>query len=95
MMEEKQMIPFVVFESISSRYERVVKHLITAIIIIVILLFASNAIWVYEWTQYDYSSEESVDIDAKDGTANYIGNDGDITNGENSGHENPKASSEK
>lgn len=81
-MEEKQMVPFIVFESISGRYERVVKHLITAIIIVVILLFASNAIWVYEWTQYDYSSKStSVDIDGKDGVANYIGNDGDINNG--------------
>lgn len=77
------MIPFIVFESIATRHERIIKNLITAIIIIVILLFASNAIWVYEWTRYDYSSEESVDIDAKDGTANYIGNDGDITNGKN------------
>lgn len=82
-MDNKQTIPFIVFESISSRYERVVKHLITAIVIIVMLLFVSNAIWVYEWTQYDYSSE-SVEVDAKDGTANYIGNDGDINNGKDS-----------
>ena len=91
-MEEKQMIPYIAFESISSRYERVVRHLITAIIIIVILLFASNAIWVYEWTQYDYSSDQStIDVDAQDGTANYIGNDGDINNGkDHSNKENPQ-----
>jgi hypothetical protein len=40
--------------------------------------------------QYDYTSEtyEEVIVDAKDGgNANYIGQDGDIYNGENNGQE--------
>jgi hypothetical protein len=34
------------------------------------------------WNSYDYTSEEVI-IDSQDGgNANYIGNDGDIINGE-------------
>jgi hypothetical protein len=35
--------------------------------------------------QYDYTSDmttsEEINVDGKDGIANYIGNDGDIVNG--------------
>ena len=54
-------------------------------------MFATNAIWAYVWCQYDYSSEETstvTTVDGKDGTANYIGNNGDIHNGENNSSKN-------
>lgn len=80
-------VPYYVHEGIVARNERTVKRLIIAIIIAIVLMFASNALWLYEWSQYDYESAESVStdlvrIDSKDGIANYIGNDGDINNGE-------------
>jgi hypothetical protein len=64
--------------------ERMVKRLWIALIICIALIFASNAAWLYCWMQYDYSSEETiVDVNSDDGgNANYIGNDGDIVNGE-------------
>lgn len=64
--------------------ERMVKRLWIALIICICLIFASNAVWLYAWMQYDYSSEETiVDVNSDDGgNANYIGNDGDIVNGE-------------
>ena len=67
--------------------ERTVKRQWIALIIAICMLFASNAAWLYAWCQYDYSSEEIVTVDGKDGIANYIGNDGDIVNGENHGSE--------
>lgn len=67
--------------------ERMVKRLWIALIICICFIFASNAAWLYCWVQYDYSSEEIVTVDGKDGIANYIGNDGDIVNGENHGSE--------
>ena len=67
--------------------ERMVKRLWIALIICIALIFVSNACWLYAWCQYDYSSEEVVTVDGKDGIANYIGNDGDIVNGENHGSE--------
>lgn len=77
-------IPYIAYESMMARYERHTKRLIIALIIAVVLMFASNALWLYAWCQYDYTSETSQDVtvDATDGTANYIGNDGDISYGE-------------
>jgi hypothetical protein len=80
-------VPFAVHESAMARNERTVKRLVIALIAAIVLIFASNAIWLYAWMQYDYSSEESVvDVDANDGVANYIGNDGDIVNGADYGN---------
>ena len=72
-----------------ARHERMMRRLVIALLISVALIFASNAIWLYAWSQYDYTSSSStntVKIDGKDGIANYIGNDGDITNGDDTGH---------
>ena len=64
--------------------ERTVKRQWIALIIALCMLFASNVAWLYAWMQYDYTSEEViVDVNSDDGgNANYIGNDGDIVNGE-------------
>ena len=75
-------VPYIVHESSMARMERQVKRGWIALIVAVCLLFASNAAWLYAWCQYDYSSEEIITVDGKDGIANYIGNDGDIVNGE-------------
>lgn len=80
-------VPYIVHESSMARMERQIKRLWIAVIVTVCLLFVSNAAWLYCWCQYDYSSEEIVTVDGKDGIANYIGNDGDIVNGENHGSE--------
>lgn len=84
-MEEKiAQIPFIAHESSMTRMERIIKRLVVALIISILLMFASNALWLYAWMQYDYSSdatttttttttttEENVTVDGKDGTANY------------------------
>ena len=76
-------VPYIVHESSMARMERQIKRLWIAVIVAVVLLFASSAIFTWAWMQYDYSSEEIiVEQDAQDGgNANYIGNDGDIVNG--------------
>lgn len=87
MEKEVVLMPFVVHESGMTRMERIVKRLAVALIVSILLIFASNALWLYAWMQYDYSSDatttetSTVTVDGKDGVANYIGNDGDITNG--------------
>lgn len=90
-MEKNELtIPYFVHEGDMARSERMIKKLIIALLISVVIIFASNAVWLYAWMQYDYTSQDStqtVDVDTKDGTANYIGNDGDITNGTNTGNE--------
>ena len=85
MSDTKETVPYIIHESILARMERNSKRLLMALIIAILLLFASNAMWLYAWTQYDYSSDstttKTVDVNAKDGIANYIGNNGDISNG--------------
>ena len=80
-------IPYFAHEGMMARNERTIKRLIISLIIAVVLIFASNALWLYAWMQYDYTdteSTETVDVDGSgDCIANYIGNDGDINNGEN------------
>ena len=77
-------VPYIVHESSMARMERQIKRLWIAVIVSVCLLFASNSAWLYAWCQQDYSSEDTiVDVNSDDGgNANYIGNDGDIVNGE-------------
>lgn len=51
-------VPYIVFEGEQARNERHIKRLWIALIILITLLFASNAIWLYEWTRYDYVTTE-------------------------------------
>jgi hypothetical protein len=86
-IKKTEPVPYIVHESAQARNERTVKRLVIAIIVLALLWFATIGIGVYAWMQYDYSSEESVvDVDANDGVANYIGNDGDIVNGADYGN---------
>lgn len=51
--------------------------------VLIVLLALTNALWLYYWNSYEWVDDYSVDVDAGDGVnANYIGNDGDIYNGE-------------
>ena len=80
-MNEERTVPYVVFEGTQVRHERTVKRLIIALLIAILLIFASNAIWLYAWCQYDYTSTEStVEQQADNGIVSYVGNDGDINN---------------
>lgn len=78
-------VPYVVHEATVARQERHIKRMWIALIVAVALVFVSNAVWLYAWMQYDYSGTyEEIIVDAEDdGNANYIGQDGNIYNGEN------------
>lgn len=69
-----QSVPFVVHESAMARNERTVKRLVIALIAAIVLIFASNAIWLYAWMQYDYSGEGTATEYKQDGEGlNIIG----------------------
>ena len=72
-------VPYIVHEAAMARNERNVKRLVIAIVTAIALLFASNALWLWAWMQYDYESYEAITDNG--GDANIIGNDGDIYNG--------------
>ena len=82
--DEKEMqstVPYIVYESAQARSERTIKRLIIALIVAICLLFATNALWLYEISQYEiFGSEVTVDTEGE-GNANYVGQDGDIYNG--------------
>lgn len=72
-------IPYIVFEGEMVRMERIVKRLFVLIVALIVLLFGTNIYWIY----YESQFEEVVTVtqDNTDGYNNYVGNDGDITNG--------------
>jgi len=57
---ENQNVPYIVFEGEQARHERTVRRLVAIVIIAIALLFASNALWLYAWMQYDYTSTETT-----------------------------------
>ena len=78
-------VPMTVFEYTMARLERTIRRLTILLIISMVLLFATNVIWLYTWSQYDY---DTVTVDTNDGNANYIGASGTINNNaENSSKE--------
>ena len=83
-MEDKN-VPYIVYEGTMARFERIIKSLFIVIIVLGIMLFATNAVWLYEWNQYDYSD---VTVDGQDGgNAAYMGGSGVINNGESGSEE--------
>lgn len=72
-------VPYIVHESSMARMERQIKRLWIALIVAACMMFASNAVWLWAWMQYDYESYE-ITADG-DSNANYIGQDGNIYNG--------------
>lgn len=78
-------VPYIVHEAGEARAERHIKRLIIALVATVVMMFVSNAVWLYCWMQFDYGVETvtdsySVDMDA-DGIATYIGEDGEVNYG--------------
>ena len=79
----------IAFERMQSKDERNDRWRNIIIILLIILLVLTNAMWLVAWNSYDYV-DGYVEIDTGEGgDANYIGDDGDIMYGEsNSTQEN-------
>ena len=72
-------VPYIAHESAVAKLERVIKRLWVLALVLIVLLAASNAAWLY----YESSFEEiRIEQDNESGYNNFIGNDGDIYNGE-------------
>ena len=72
-------VPYIVFEGVMARSERKHKRDFIIILILIISLVLSNAGWIYYESQWETTS---VTQENENGYNNYIGNDGDIYNGE-------------
>lgn len=61
----------------------IIRRQFWTIILLILCLVVSNGIWIWYINQFDFHSEKTT-LDGN-GTNNYIGNDGDISNGYQSG----------
>lgn len=85
MTKEEIAVPYIVHESEMARAERNAKRLWVALLITITLIVLSNVGWLLYISQYDFCSYE-LSTDGG-GNANYIGQEGDIYNGESSRQE--------
>ena len=72
-------VPYIAHESAVARLERVIKRLWMLALVLIILLAASNAAWIWWESQFE---EVRIEQENESGYNNFIGNDGDIYNGE-------------
>ena len=79
MGEDSEKIPRFAYESAMAHCERTIKRLWVLCIILIASLLFTNAAWVIYESQFE---EISIEQQNEDGYNNYIGNDGDIYNGE-------------
>ena len=73
-------VPYIVHESAMARAERSTKRLWAVIILLIVMLVASNGVWIWHESQFEAITTEVTQENA-DGYNNYVGNDGDINNG--------------
>ena len=86
-MNENRDVPYIVYEGSMARAERHIKRLVISLIVAVVMICVSNLAWLYLWNSYEYVGDsQAVTVDSDGGNANYIGNDGDISNGEDNGN---------
>ena len=83
-------VPYAVYEMEQAKSERTAKRLISVIVLLILLFVGFNIGWLIYESQFEtVETTEEIVVDAEnDGIANYIGNDGDIYNGESDSKEN-------
>lgn len=85
--EQMQSISLVAHEATEARNERREKRLVGVIVLLIVLLVATNGAWLwYEKsmetvTETTTTETHTITQDGENGTNNYIGKDGNITNG--------------
>ena len=68
-------VPYIVHESAMARMERTVKRLWILLILVVVMLVASNGAWMYYENQFTDEITQTVTQDAENGTNNFVGGD--------------------
>jgi len=87
---ESMTIPFRAHESMLARMEIHNKRLWILIVILVCFLVGTNAGWLIYESQFEVVETE-ITQENQDGYNNYIGNDGDIYNGETDNTNTPQS----
>lgn len=81
-------VPYIVHESAMARAERTAKRLWIVILVLIFLLVGSNCVWLWWSNQWETVESWEITQENEGGYNNYIGNDGDIINGETNDKEN-------
>ena len=81
-------VPYIVHESSMARMERQIKRLWITILTLIFLLVGTNGAWLLWSNQWETVESWEITQENEGGYNNYIGNDGDIVNGETNNPEN-------
>lgn len=81
-------VPFAVHESAMARMERTIRRLWILLILLVVLLVGSNALWIWYESQFETVEQTEVEMENESGYVSYVGRDGSIYNGADQGYEN-------
>ena len=73
---------------LSAMAERTIKRLWICVLVLIIALIGTNAGWLYYESQFEDVVTTEIVQENADGYNNYIGNDGDIVNGETDNQDN-------
>ena len=77
--QPSETVPFIVHEGMMARAERTAKRLWITILLLIVLLVGTNGAWIWYENQFE---DVAISQENEDGYNNFIGNDGDIFNGE-------------
>ena len=81
--EEMAVMPIAQHEKDQNRLMSIIKSLVVVIIVLIVLLVGSNIAWIAYESQFEVVEETTtIEQENDSGDNNYIGNDGDINNGE-------------
>ena len=88
-MENNNNVPYIVYESAMARLERIIKRLWITILVLIMLLAASNGAWIWYESQWEDVTTTSYEAEANDGGNAIINRDGEVKiNGESKSYEN-------
>lgn len=77
--QPSETVPFIVHEGTMARAEITIKRLWITILLLIVLLVGTNGMWIWYESQFE---DIAISQENEDGHNNFIGNDGDIFNGE-------------
>ena len=77
--QPSETVPYIVHEGMMARAERTAKRLWITILLLIVLLVGTNGAWIWYESQFE---DIAISQENEDGYNNFIGNDGDIFNGE-------------
>ena len=84
-------MPIAQHEKDQNRLMGIIKSLVAVIVILIVLFVGSNVGWLIYNSQFEVVEESTtITQENAEGYNNYIGNDGDIVNGETNNKENQK-----